>query len=322
MDADVLSCRSQTLELLPTANKKPDISPNDALIELKTNSLLLVSKMATRLWSLASRLGLRNFWWPTLSNRNLTTTPKILAGSTVDTEEIGKFTERANEWWSGSYSALQSMNTLRVPLVRDGILYASGITAKKSSPLKGYKIVDVGCGGGLLSEPLARLGATVTGLDPGEENIAAATKHALQDDEIKNRLNYVCDTIENFSLISAGQFDAVVCSEVIEHVADVQTFVNACVELTKDGGSLFFTTINRTNLSYMLSILAGEYILNILPRGTHDWNKFVQPKELSDMLTTLNCRIVSINGMFYNPLSKNWSWCGDSSNNYALHAIK
>ncbi|GFT10928.1 ubiquinone biosynthesis O-methyltransferase, mitochondrial [Nephila pilipes] len=299
----------------------------DVIYEAEEESILLeiighlfydlLLKMATQFRSFASYLGLRNFF-----RRNLNTSTKAVTGSSVDAEEIRKFTGRANEWWSGTYNALQSMNTLRVPLVRDGILYASGITAKKSYPLEGYNIIDIGCGGGLLCEPLARLGATVTGLDPGEENIAAATEHAVQDHEIKDRLNFVCDTVENFATISAGKFDAVVCSEVVEHVADVQSFVTTCVELTKDGGSLFFTTINRTTLSYLAAILAGEYILNIIPRGTHDWNKFVQPKELSDILKASNCHIVSVNGMFYNPLTKNWSWCRDSSSNYALHAIK
>ncbi|GIY11789.1 ubiquinone biosynthesis O-methyltransferase, mitochondrial [Caerostris darwini] len=278
------------------------------------------TKMANLFLSVTSRL--RSFWWPSIVSRNLNSAPKVLEGSTVDTEEVGKFTGRANEWWNGTYSVLQAMNTLRVPLVRDGILHASGITSKKAAPLEGFKIIDVGCGGGILSEPLARLGATVTGLDPGLENVEAATEHASNDDEIKDKVNYVCDTVENFAMISSGQFDAVVCSEVIEHVANVPTFVNSCVELTKEGGSLFFTTINRTSISYVAAILGAEYILNIVPRGTHDWNKFVTPKELSDMLQQLNCRVVSVEGMMYNPLTKTWSWCGSSSNMYALHAIK
>ncbi|CAL1265421.1 unnamed protein product [Larinioides sclopetarius] len=276
--------------------------------------------MATRLWSITSRL--RNFWWQPFSARNFGSTPKALAGSTVDPKEVSKFTQQANEWWNGPYHLLYTMNSLRVPLVRDGILYASKIPVKKPLPLQGYKVIDVGCGGGILAEPLARLGAEVTGLDPGLENIEAAKEHASRDEEIKTRLNYVCDTIENVVTVSPGQFDAVVCSEVIEHVADVPTFVNCCVELVKEGGSLFFTTINRTTVSYFAAILGAEYVLNLVPRGTHDWNKFVQPSELSEMLKGLNCRIVSVEGMLLNPLTKTWSWCSNTSASYALHAIK
>ncbi|CAL1265422.1 unnamed protein product [Larinioides sclopetarius] len=265
--------------------------------------------MATRLWSITSRL--RNFWWQPFSARNFGSTPKALAGSTVDPKEVSKFTQQANEWWNGPYHLLYTMNSLRVPLV-----------IKKPLPLQGYKVIDVGCGGGILAEPLARLGAEVTGLDPGLENIEAAKEHASRDEEIKTRLNYVCDTIENVVTVSPGQFDAVVCSEVIEHVADVPTFVNCCVELVKEGGSLFFTTINRTTVSYFAAILGAEYVLNLVPRGTHDWNKFVQPSELSEMLKGLNCRIVSVEGMLLNPLTKTWSWCSNTSASYALHAIK
>ncbi|XP_055924652.1 ubiquinone biosynthesis O-methyltransferase, mitochondrial-like isoform X1 [Argiope bruennichi] len=278
------------------------------------------AEMATRFWSITSRL--KNFWWQPFSAKNFSSASKALEGSTVDSEEVSKFTQKANEWWSNPYRLLYTMNTLRVPFIRDGILYASEVTIKKPLPLEGYKIIDVGCGGGLLAEPLARLGAQVTGLDPGLENIEAAKEHASQDEEINNRLNYVCDTIENFVTVSPGTFDAVVCSEVIEHVADVPIFVNNCVELAKEGGSLFFTTINRTTVSYFAAILAAEYVLNIVPRGTHNWNKFVQPSELSEMLKGLNCRIVSIEGMLYNPLTRTWNWCSNTSNNYALHAIK
>ncbi|GBM50691.1 Ubiquinone biosynthesis O-methyltransferase, mitochondrial [Araneus ventricosus] len=276
--------------------------------------------MATRLWSIIS--GLINFLWQPFSAKNSRSAPKTLGVSTVDPKEVSKYTRKADRWWSNPHSTLCTMNSLRVPFVRDGILDGSAVAVKKPLPLEGYKIIDVGCGGGIFAEPLARLGAQVTGLDPGLENTEAAKEHASQDEEIKTRLNYVCDTIENFAKVSPGQFDAVVCSEVIEHVADVPTFVKCCVELAKEGGSLFFTTINRTTVSYFAAILVAEYVLNVIPRGTHDWNKFIKSSELSEMLEGSNCRIVSVEGMLYNPLTRTWSWCSNTSTFYALHAVK
>ncbi|XP_035225911.1 ubiquinone biosynthesis O-methyltransferase, mitochondrial-like isoform X1 [Stegodyphus dumicola] len=282
------------------------------------------SKMVTHfLWSLGSRIIPRSFFG-LLHSRNLHVSSAVSSGSTVDHQEVEKFDTSANEWWSDKTawsSLLRSMNTLRVPFVRDGILSINGITAKTSFPLKGYSVLDVGCGGGLLSEPLARLGASVTGLDPGSENIKVASEHASQDPDLKDRLNYVCDTVENH-VLSENKYDAVVCSEVIEHVNDVGTFVRSCADLTKDGGSLFFTTINRTPVSYVVSILGAEYITGLVPRGTHEWNKFITPEELSELLQSLNCHVISVQGSMYNPVTGKWSWCSSLLNLYALHAVK
>jgi len=254
--------------------------------------------------------------------RNVITSSRRSRSTTVDTEEVKKFDSTSNEWWNGKkYEMLHLFNSLRVPLIRDGILSVSKRSKNVSDPLAGYRILDVGCGGGILSEPLARLGAEVTGLDPGAQNIEIAREHAAKDPEISERLNYICDTIENLTTSDSG-YDTVVSSEVVEHVKDVQTFVHSCVELTKSNGSLFFTTINRTNLSYFLSIIMAEYVMGLIPRGTHEWNKFVKPDELIAMLESMNCRIVSVEGITYNPIAKKFSWCKNSENWYALHAVK
>ncbi|XP_054714201.1 ubiquinone biosynthesis O-methyltransferase, mitochondrial-like isoform X1 [Uloborus diversus] len=248
-------------------------------------------------------------------------TASFSSNATVNPREIEKFTTKANEWWDKELVLLHSMNSVRVPFIRDGLLSMSGMPKKTAHPLKGYSIIDVGCGGGILSEPLARLGANVTGLDPGHQNIEKAIEHASLDEKLKDKLTYVCDTVENH-ISSPSKYDAVVCSEVVEHVDNLEMFVSHCVEITKDGGSLFFTTINRTALSYLLSIVFGEYITGLIPRGTHDWNKFVQPKELCHILESLNCRVVSVQGFMYNPVTKSFGWCPNTSNSYALHAVK
>lgn len=278
--------------------------------------------MANFFGSLISRCGLKKLHGFHIC-RNLSMASKTFPSNSIDEEEIKKFNSSSDQWWSNSqYALLRSMNTIRVPIIRDGILSINGIATKKPLPLEGFKILDVGCGGGILSEPLTRLGATVTGLDPVQDSIEVATLHASSDDTIKHRLNYVCGTVENLVENSADRYDVVVCSEVIEHVANPQTFVNSCFELVKDGGSMFFTTINRTSLSYAMAILMAEYVLNLVPRGIHDWNKFVTPKELSDMLKSLNCRVVSIQGYVFNPATKKWNYCSNSDVMYALHAVK
>lgn len=254
--------------------------------------------------------------------RSIANTSKFKAQSTVNPEEVKKFENKHDEWWNGnSYSLLHIYNSVRVPLIRDGILSSSKDCRKVSKPLEGYSILDVGCGGGILSEPLARLGAKVTGLDPGAKNIQAAMEHASKDLEIKDNIQYVCDTIENLTT-TENKFDAVVASEVVEHVNDISVFVQSCVETTKSNGSLFFTTLNQTYMSYLQSIVLAEYVFKLVPCGTHEWNKFVKPKDLIDMLESLNCRIVSLEGIVYNPITKKFSWCKNIDNLYALHAVK
>lgn len=245
--------------------------------------------------------------------------------NTVDDEEVVKFQQHTEDWWDSknTFGVLAAMNRLRVPLIRCGILSTCLSPQYKNTakPLKGFTILDVGCGGGLLSEPLARLGAKVTGLDPGIDTVKAAQKHAELDSEITNNLEYICGTVEDLCKQNK-KYDAVVCSEVIEHVNRPDVFVKYCVDLVENNGSLFFTTINRTAVSYVSVILAAEYTLGIVPRGTHDWKKFIALHNLKHMLQSLGCRTILTHGMIYNPVCGKWSWSQYDGVNYALHAVK
>ncbi|XP_064473714.1 ubiquinone biosynthesis O-methyltransferase, mitochondrial-like [Ornithodoros turicata] len=250
--------------------------------------------------------------------------------STVYEENRKKFDDLVDRWWhpDGEFRALASMNALRVPMVRDGLLQTMKLPEPEGSasgntfrPLEGFRILDVGCGGGLLSEPLARLGARVTGIDPTPGSIDAARKHADLDPDIRDCVQYEAVEIEKL-MGRPDKFDAVVASEVIEHVQNFSHFVKSCVDLTKDGGSLFFTTINRTALSLIFAKVAAEYILRIVPAGLHDWNMFLPPQQLQEALESNGCFVRLIHGTFYNPLTNSWSWVKNSSITYALHAIK
>ncbi|XP_013397174.1 ubiquinone biosynthesis O-methyltransferase, mitochondrial isoform X1 [Lingula anatina] len=246
-------------------------------------------------------------------------------GSTIDKDEIEKFNKLANNWWSenGEMKALHAMNQLRVPFIRDTLVPEKSIT---SSPLKGLRILDAGSGGGFLSEPLARLGATVVGVDASEKNHRVAKLHSSHDSSLEKYLTYINCEIEDLLPKEKGSFHAVVASEILEHVADTETFVRACSDLVmfyfQPDGSLFFTTLNKTNLSYALSIVAAERLLKIVPVGTHDWSKFIDPLDLQDLLDKYDCSTRQVHGMFYNLLTNRWDWIRDTSINYMLHAVK
>jgi len=247
------------------------------------------------------------------------------AMSTLNAQELKKFEAIAAEWWNpnGPAKGLHSMNGVRVPFVTEG-LSKMGMTKNHDKPLEGLRIVDIGCGGGILSESLARLGASVTGLDPCVPNIEAAKAHAAKDSQILANITYIPMTAEEFleQNKDGPAFDAVVASEVIEHVDNPQQFVNTCSKLVNEDGSLFFTTISRTTKSWLGAIVAAEYVLHLLPTGTHDWNKFITPEELTKMIEATECNVRSVHGMFYIPGVNKWTWFPDSSVNYALHAIK
>ncbi|XP_041107123.1 ubiquinone biosynthesis O-methyltransferase, mitochondrial-like isoform X2 [Polyodon spathula] len=220
----------------------------------------------------------RHFWQ---GRANMCTT----SHTTLDPDETKKFQSLAKRWWDeqGEFAALHSMNDLRVPFIRDNLLNRNG-RRKPGSPLSGYKILDVGCGGGLLSEPLGRLGALVTGIDPLKDSIRTAEVHKSFDPVLNKQIHYSSCLLEDITEEAAETFDAVVASEVVEHVNDLETFINSCYEVLKPGASLFITTINKTNLSYSLAIVAAENILKIVPRGTHDWDKFINPVDLERIL--------------------------------------
>ncbi|KAM7382477.1 hypothetical protein PAMP_002204 [Pampus punctatissimus] len=260
------------------------------------------------------------------------TSTRSASQTTLDPDEVKKFQSLASKWWDeqGEFGALHAMNDLRVPFIRDNLLNVHR-ARHPGKPLAGLRILDVGCGGGLLTEPLGRLGADVLGIDPVENSIGTAQLHASYDPDLHERVCYQVCTLEELSAEEeggeeeekgAGQFDAVVASEVVEHLADLETFAFCCSHVLKPGGSLFITTINKTNLSYALGIVVAEQLLRIVPSGTHDWEKFISPVELERLLESNGFSVQSVQGMLYNPLSGAWSWTNSTAINYALHAVK
>ncbi|XP_067874813.1 ubiquinone biosynthesis O-methyltransferase, mitochondrial [Heterodontus francisci] len=243
--------------------------------------------------------------------------------TTVEPREMKKFQALSQKWWdrNGEFAALHALNDLRVPFIRDTLLTYSG-KQQLGCPLHGFQILDVGCGGGLLSEPLGRLGAMVAGIDPLEDNIRTAEIHKSFDPVLQDQVQYTACSLEEMAMEATGMFDAVVASEVVEHVSDVETFIRYAAQVLKPGGSLFITTINKTFLSYVLAILAAEKILRIVPNGTHEWERFISPEELERLLVSSGLTVGTINGMLYNPLFGSWSWISNASINYALHAVK
>ena len=194
---------------------------------------------------------------------------------TADLQEINKFSKMASEWWdpNGKFAPLHKFNPIRQEYLVDKIKNHFGILPNGSYPFKNLKLLDVGCGGGLIAEPMTRLGAKVTGIDASEKNINVAKFHAEQMDL---KINYLATTPENLN----EQFDVILCLEIIEHVADVDLFIQSCAKLLKKNGIIFFATLNRTAKSFLFAIVGAEYILNWLPKGTHDWNKFLKPSEV------------------------------------------
>ncbi|KAJ0000108.1 hypothetical protein NQD34_011950 [Periophthalmus magnuspinnatus] len=257
---------------------------------------------------------------------------RSVSHTTVDPNEVRRFQSLASKWWDeqGEFAALHAMNDLRVPFIRDNLLnvHRGRPTAK---PLAGLKILDVGCGGGLLTEPLGRLGASVLGIDPVEDSIGTAQLHSSHDPDLCHRVNYRACSLEELTSERpegaeaeevVGQFDAVVASEVVEHLADLETFAHCCSLVIKPGGSLFITTLNKTNLSWLLGIVVAENVLRIVPQGTHDWEKFISPEELERLLESNGFSVQSVKGMLYNPVTGDWSWTDSTAINYALHAVK
>ncbi|XP_078068754.1 ubiquinone biosynthesis O-methyltransferase, mitochondrial [Mustelus asterias] len=243
--------------------------------------------------------------------------------TTVEPDEVKKFQALSQKWWdrNGEFAALHALNDLRVPFIRDALLTYSE-TQQLGCPLHGFRILDVGCGGGLLSEPLGRLGAMVTGIDPLEDNITTAEMHKSFDPVLQEQVQYTACSLEDMATEATGMFDAVIASEVVEHVGDVEMFIRYAVQMLKPGGSLFITTINKTFLSYVLAIVAAEKILRIVPNGTHEWERFISPDELERLLVFSGFTVETINGMLYNPLFGTWSWISNADVNYALHAVK
>jgi 2-polyprenyl-6-hydroxyphenyl methylase/3-demethylubiquinone-9 3-methyltransferase len=232
---------------------------------------------------------------------------------TVDPQEINKFSKMASEWWdpNGKFAPLHKFNPIRQEYLVDKIKNHFGILPNGSYPFKNLKLLDVGCGGGLITEPMTRLGAKVTGIDASEKNISVAKFHAEQMDL---KINYLATTPENLN----EQFDVILCLEIIEHVADVDLFIHSCAKLLKKNGIIFFATLNRTAKSFLFAIIGAEYILNWLPKGTHDWNKFLKPSEV--ILTALKYQLEFKEkiGFKFNIFSMEWKKSKDMDVNYAV----
>lgn len=239
----------------------------------------------------------------------------------VNPDEIAHFSSMAATWWDpkGPFKPLHQLNPTRIEFVRDQICHHFGRDPMAKNPLEGLKILDIGCGGGLLSEPIARLGATVTGADAAEKNIKTATVHAEQ-----MGLDIHYRHISAEELAEQGEkFDVILNMEVIEHVADIPSFLNACYQLVVPGGCMTLSTLNRTVKSWAMAIAGAEYILRWLPVGTHDWNKFLKPSELCSLAHDSGFNIEVMNGMVFNPIKSTWSLDqNDFSVNYVALAVK
>jgi 2-polyprenyl-6-hydroxyphenyl methylase/3-demethylubiquinone-9 3-methyltransferase len=240
--------------------------------------------------------------------------------STVDPDEVERFSALAAEWWNprGKMAPLHKFNQVRIGYVRDQADLRFGRDAKKLDSMKGLSMLDIGCGGGLLSEPLARLGASMIGVDPSETNIEAAKQHA---EASGLAIDYRCTTAE--ALADAGEeFDIVLAMEVVEHVADVPLFVQSCAAMVKPGGLMIAATLNRTLKSFALAIVGAEYILRWLPVGSHRWDKFVTPNELEIAMELGGLRVTASQGVIYDILADRWQLSNDTDVNYMLVAEK
>lgn len=241
--------------------------------------------------------------------------------STVDSDEIAKFETMATEWWDpgGKFKPLHHMNPVRLGYIVDQIAAEYNRDRDSLTPFEGLRILDIGCGGGLLSEPMARLGATVVGADAAERNIPVAQIHAEQSGL---DIDYRFTTAE--ALAEAGeQFDVVLNMEVVEHVADPLAYLTACQQLLKPGGLMICSTINRNPKSYAMAIFGAEVVMRWLPRGTHEWDKFITPDELVDLIEQAGLKPVDRKGFVFNPIKWDWSVSDrDLSVNYVTASVK
>lgn len=228
----------------------------------------------------------------------------------VDAEEIRKFSDLASRWWdpTGEFRPLHDMNPLRADYI------------DQNSPVNGKKLIDVGCGGGILSEALAHKGAQVSGIDMGEAPLAVARLHA---EESGLEIDYQHATAEQLATEKPGEFDVLCCLEMLEHVPDPSSVIRACADLTKSGGDLYFSTINRNPKSFLFAIVGAEYVLGLLPKGTHSYKKLIKPSELAGWLRAAGLELVEICGVTMNPFTRQFSLSeSDVSINYMIHARK
>ena len=238
--------------------------------------------------------------------------------TSVNKKEIEKFSKMASEWWDpeGKFKPLHKFNPIRIKYIKDNIINNFKIE-KKIKPLSGISVLDIGCGGGLLSEPMSRLGADVTGIDASDKNINVAKLHSKKNNL---KINYINSSPENLKV--KNKFDVILNMEIVEHVEDVNFFIKCCSNLLKKNGIMFVATINKTIKSYIFAIVGAEYILRWLPIGTHEWEKFVKPEDLTSILNKNNLSLKKLDGMNFNILKDEWSISKDLSVNYIAKYIK
>jgi len=238
--------------------------------------------------------------------------------SSVNKKEIEKFSKMAAEWWDpeGKFKPLHKFNPIRIKYIKDNIIDSFKLKSNRK-PLEKINILDIGCGGGLLSEPMARLGANVVGIDASDKNIRIAKLHAKKN---KLNINYFCSSPEK--LKTQKKFDVILNMEIIEHVEDINFFIKSCSKLLKKNGLMFIATLNKTLKSYVFAIIGAEYILKWLPIGTHDWEKFVKPDDLKNILSKNNLKIEKIDGMNFDIFKNEWNITKDTSINYIAKFLK
>ena len=241
-----------------------------------------------------------------------------MKNNTINKKEIEKFSKIAEEWWDphGKFKPLHKFNPIRISYIKESIINSFKLK-ENVKPLKKVKILDIGCGGGLLSEPMSRLGADVMGIDASDKNIEIAKFHAKKDNL---NIKYLCASPEQLN--TSTKFDVILNMEIVEHVKDVDFFLQSCSKLLRKNGIMFVATINRTLKSYFFAIIGAEYILRWLPIGTHEWEKFVKPGELEKILKKYDLRLDSLDGMKFNLLKDEWKVSKDKSINYIGRFIK
>ena len=241
-----------------------------------------------------------------------------MKNNTINKKEIEKFTKIAEEWWNpeGKFKPLHKFNPIRISYIKESIIRTFNLK-KKIKPLEKVKILDIGCGGGLLSEPMRRLGAEVLGIDASDKNVKIAKAHAKKS---KLDIRYLCASPE--SLDTGTKFDVILNMEIVEHVEDIDFFLKSCSRLLKKNGIMFVATLNKTLKSYLFAIIGAEYILRWLPIGTHEWDKFVKPNDLVDILRKYNLKLDALDGMKFNLVKDEWKLSSDKSINYIGKFIK
>ncbi len=239
--------------------------------------------------------------------------------STINKEEIQKFSDIADEWWDvkGKFKPLHMFNPVRIEYISEKIIQYFNLKNKKTKPFQGLKILDIGCGGGLISEPMSRLGASVTGIDASKKNIKVASIHAKKNSLNINYINKSPEQMKN-----SEKFNVILNLEIVEHVNDIDLYIKSCQNLLDKDGLMFTATLNRTLTSYFKAIIGAEYILRWLPIGTHDWNKFFKPEELEKKLENNKLRTLEIKGLEFNPLTQKWKKSDNLSVNYIICSSK